>query len=391
MPAEGGRIAVAHVLEATVGGTRQYLLDVCLGLPSERFAQTAIVSTERDPAFEADIARLREGGVTVEVVPMVRQICLRRDREALRWLRAYFREHPFDIIHGHSSKGGMLARLAAWLARNPAARVYSPHAFAFTMAVSPLRRWLYLLLERLAGRITDLLVCTCESERELAVRRGIVPAGRAAVVRTGVDLRRFHPQPQGHRVRAELGLPERHRLVGAVGALVEQKGHALLVDAAPLVLAQMPHTTFVLVGAGPLEERLRARAAELRLGRRMVFLGHRDDVPELLGALDLFVMPSLWEGMPYALVEAMAVGTPVLGSAIAGIVDLIEPGRTGWLAPPGSAQELAAMILLALREEGASATMAQAARELVVREHSREHMLQTLQGLYERLVEDRKR
>ncbi len=391
MPTDDGRITVAHVLEATAGGTRRYLLDVCLGLPRDRFRQTAVVSMERDPAFEQDIETLRGAGVDIQVVPMVREISLRRDLAALRQLRAYFRETPFDIIHTHSSKAGMLGRLAAWRSGNPATRVYSPHAFAFTMAVSPWRRRLFLLLERLAGRITDLLVCTCDSERELAVRHRIVAPGRAAVVRTGVDLRRFHPHGEGHRVRDELGLPARHRLVGTVGALVEQKGHALLVEAAPLVLGQMPHTTFVIVGTGPLEEALQARAAELGLGRRMVFLGHRSDVPRLLGAFDLIAMPSLWEGMPYALVEAMAVGVPVLGSAIPGILDLIEPGRTGRLVAPGSSEELAGAIVSALRDEGSSARMAEAARELVVRDHSRERMLHTLQGLYERLMEDRAR
>ncbi len=179
--------------------------------------------------------------------------------------------------------------------------------------------------------------------------------------------------------------------MGTVGALVEQKGHALLVAAAPLVLQQMPHTTFVIVGPGPLEEALQARAAELGLGRRMVFLGQRSDVPRLLGAFDLIAMPSLWEGMPYTLVEAMAVGAPVLGSAIPGIVDLIEPGRTGRLVKLGSSEELAAAIVSALRDEGNSARMAEAARELVVRDHSRERMMHTLQGLYERLTEDRAR
>ncbi len=389
MPDADGRITVAHVLEATAGGTRQYLLDVCLGLPAERFAQTAIVSLERDPEFAHDVEALEAAGVPVVVVPMVRQVCLRRDLRALRELRGFFRDHPFDIIHAHSSKAGMLGRVAAWQAHNPAARVYSPHAFAFTMAMGRPRRSLFRVLERLAGRITDLLVCTCESERELAVRHRIVPPWKAAVVRTGVDLRVFRPRGEGHRVRAELDLPERHRLVGTVGALVEQKAHDLLIDAAPLVLEQMPHTSFVIVGSGPLEDELRARASALGLGRRMVLLGRRDDVPRILDALDLFVMPSRWEGMPYALIEAMAVGVPVVGSAIPGIVDVITPGHTGWLAQPDSPADLARAIVAALDEEGMSASMAQAGRDLVMREHSSERMLSTLAALYQRLVEDR--
>lgn len=384
-----GRISICHVLEATAGGTRQHLMDACLGLPQERFRQTAVVSTLRDPAFTEDLEVLRDAGVEVEVVQMVREIDRREDLRAYRELKSYFAAHPVDLIHTHSSKAGMLGRLAAWRSRNPAARAYSPHAFSFQMDVSAWRRRLYVTLERAAGRITDLLICTCESERRLAVQHRIVPPGRAAVVRTGVELRRFHPRADGRRAREQLQLPERHRIVGAVGSLVEQKGHRHLIEAAPLVLQRRPHTTFLICGAGSLEGELRAQAAALGLGRRLRFLGHRDDIERVLSVLDLCVMPSLWEGMPYALIEAMAAGVPVIGTQITGIVDVIEPQRTGWLTPPADSSSLAETIVRALDHEGQSAAMAQAAREMVTRGYSREHMLEALQACYERLVEGR--
>ncbi len=383
------QIAICHVLEATEGGTRQYLSDVLLGLPPERFGQTAVVSTLRTEDFSEDIERFRSAGIEVEVVQMVREVDREEDLRSYRELVRFFREHEFDIIHTHSSKAGILGRFAAWRARNPALRVHSPHAFAFEMDLPWSRRFMFLAAERMAGRLTNLLICTCEGERQIAVRHRIVPPGRAAVVRTGVDLKRFHPQGDAHRIRDGLGLPQRHRIVGTVGAIVEQKGHRSLVEAAPLVIDQMPHTTFLIVGSGPLREKLEERVGQLGLGRRFRFLGHREDVPRILGALDLFVMPSLWEGMPYALVEAMAVGVPVVGSDIPGIADIVQPNQTGRLSPPGDPDALAETICTALREEGRSATMAETAREIVGREHSRERMLQSLAGCYERLMEDR--
>ncbi|MFW6156077.1 MAG: glycosyltransferase family 4 protein [Armatimonadota bacterium] len=386
---DADRIKVCHVLEATEGGTRQYLNDVLLGLSADRFKLTAVVSTLRTPEFAQDIERFRESGVRVEVVEMVREIDREQDLRAYRELRGFFGANEFDIIHTHSSKAGFLGRVAAWRARNPAVRVHSPHAFAFEMNVTRSRRLIFRILERLAGRLTHLLVCTCEGEREIAVRNRIVPPGRAAVVRTGVDLKRFHPRPHAHRIREELDLPARHRIVGTVGAIVEQKGHRSLVEAAPAVIEEMPHTTFVIVGSGELREELEARVNELGLGRRFRFLGYRDDVPRVLATFDLFVMPSLWEGMPYALVEAMAVGVPVVGSDIPGIADIVRPRQTGRLAPPGDPESLADTILRALREDGKSATMAEAAREMVMSEHSRERMLASLAACYERLMEDR--
>ncbi len=385
--ADPERIRVCHVLEATEGGTRQYLGDLCLGLPAGRFEQTAVVSTLRTPEFEADIERMREAGVRVEIIQMVREVSRVEDTRAYRELLAFFRANSFDIIHTHSSKAGILGRAAAWRSHSQALRVHSPHAFAFEMNLPPSRKRLFAAAERFAGRLTDLLICTCEGERETALRYHIVPPGKAAVVRTGVDLRAFHPQPNSHRIREELGLPQRHRIVGTVGAIVEQKGHRTLIEAARIVLEQMPHTTFVIVGSGMLRQELEARAAEFGLGRRFRFLGQRDDVPRLLATLDLFVMPSLWEGMPYALVEAMAVGVPVVGSDIPGIRDIVQPHSTGRLSRAGDAAALAAAIREALTDEGGSARMAQAARDVVMREHSRERMLSAIAGCYERLLE----
>ncbi len=387
--ADADRIAVCHVLEATEGGTRQYLSDVCLGLPAERFEQTAVVSTLRTPEFAEDIERLREAGVRVEIVQMTREVDRAQDLRAYRELRELFRANAFGVIHTHSSKAGILGRFAAWRSGSRALRVHSPHAFAFEMNLPRSRRTLFLAAERFAGRITDLLVCACEGEREIALRHRIVPPSKAAVVRTGVDLRAFHPQANAHRIREEIGLPQRHRIVGTVGAIVEQKGHRTFVEAAPLVIEEMPHTTFAIAGSGVLRQELEARVAELGLGRRFRFLGRRDDIPRVLATLDLFVMPSLWEGMPYALVEAMAVGVPVVGSDIPGIADIVQPQRTGRLAPPGDPVALAEAICTALTEDGVSAKMAQAGREVVMREHSRERMLTSLAGAYERLLEVR--
>ncbi len=384
-------IRIAHVLEATAGGTRQYLMDLCLGLPADRFAQTAVVSSERSEAFRTDIQSLRQAGVTVHEVPMTREISPRADWRALGLLRRYFRANPFDIIHCHSSKAGMLGRYAAWLARSRAVRIYSPHAFAFQMDASPRKQRIYRFLEWCAGRITNLLICTTDSERELAVKARLVRPGRALVVRTGVEVRQFHPTAEAVGLREELGISPKHRLVGAVGALVPQKGQRYLIEAAAQVLAEMPHTTFVIAGEGELHEELQAQVDALGLGRRFRLLGQRGDVPRILSSLDLFVMPSLWEGLPYALLEAMATGVPVVATDIPGLVDLVQPGQTGWLAQPYSSDHLAEMVTAALRSTGPSSLMAQTARQRILSDYTREHMLQQLGAIYERVVEERRR
>ncbi len=170
-------------------------------------------------------------------------------------------------------------------------------------------------------------------------------------------------------------------VIGAVGRLVPQKGHDLLVAALPSILAVRPGTMLWLVGDGPSRHLLESRAKALGVAGNVRFLGTRDDVPLLLSAMDLVVQPSRYEGMPNAVMEAMAAGRPVVATAVDAIPELVEDGRSGWLCPPESSSALAATVLAALADPRAGAIGA-AARERMRETFSLSRMTAAFEALY---------
>ncbi|MGE3275485.1 MAG: glycosyltransferase [Vicinamibacterales bacterium] len=201
-----------------------------------------------------------------------------------------------------------------------------------------------------------------------------VPAGKVAVVPNGIDCDRFRPRLHAGR--------EPLRRVVTVANLRPEKGHDVLVDAAAAVLARHPDASFDLVGAGPERERIAARAAERGLGDRVRFLGPRDDIPEVLAAADIFVLPSRTESLPNAVLEAMAAGLPVVASAVGGLVDVIDDGRSGLLVPADNPPVLADRLVRLMDDASLGARLGEAARREVRDRYSFDRMVDAFDRLY---------
>jgi len=210
--------------------------------------------------------------------------------------------------------------------------------------------------------------------------RFAVPASKVTIVpnaaATSVDVR---PDP---RLRAELTKDETRPLVLTVARLDAQKGITHLLDAA----ARVPNAIFAIAGDGPDRTSLEAHASSLGITDRVRFLGHRRDVPALLAAADLFVLPSLYEGLPLAVLEAMAAGVPVVATAIGGTSEIVRDGETGTLVPPADGAALATAVAQALSDRDRATRLASAARVLVQREYSAESMVRAVSGVYEELL-----
>lgn len=326
-PAPPRPVRLLHVLEAFLGGTRRFLLDVCDGLPRADYAQHAVVSPLRADDF-GDVERLRASGVEVSLLPMMRSLHPVSDLRcflALRRILFGWRPH---VLHAHSSKAGFLARAAAEslpVEERPAV-VYSPHCFAFQARTGYLRHLLYLHLERMASAWTDTYVFVGSGEVSAATQAGLHPRSESYVLALPVDASRFSSTPT--RARAELGLPE-GRLLGMVAALRPQKAPDLALRAFAEASADLADTRLVMVGDGPLRPRLDALAGRLRVSDRVSFLGSRDDLPDLLPHFEAMILPSLWEAMPYSILEAMAAARPVVVSDLRGLADTVVEARAG--------------------------------------------------------------
>ncbi len=375
---------VLHVMECTIGGTRRHLVDVCAGQRAAGLDVAVAASALRQPDFEQDLARLAQQGVRVHRVPMVRAIAPWRDLSDLRALTRVLRQERPDVVHTHSSKAGALGR-AASLLTGIGARVHTPHTFAFlfdAMFSAP-KRALFRRIERSLGRRTDRIVAVSGGEARTMADSGVVDPARIRVVESGIDPAPWldaRPVP-----RAELCGRPAAPLLAVVGLLNVAKGQDLLLDA--LASPGLDELQVIVVGHGEDEAALRARCARLGLDARVRFLGFRRDVPGLLAAADALVLPSRWEGMPYAVLEAMASARTVVATPVDGARDLVEHGATGILARAIAADALADALRawLALGP-GRRAAMGATARERLLAAHTDAAMIAGLARVYAEVV-----
>lgn len=373
------------VAEAVVGGVKRHVLDICERLDRERFEITAVLAPGRDPSPE-DTARLL-ADLGIELIP------LNMRRSASPWmllgcarrLQALITERRPHVIHAHSSVAGFIARVARARA-GVGAVVYTPHGLPFTMQGSGLSRWAFLQTERYLARYTDRLVAVCESECETAIRTGVIPAERCVVIENGVARPPSVPVDRA-AVLGSLGVREQARVVLCVGDLRPQKGHVILVKALPRIAARISDVHVLIAGEGEERRKLAALAADLGVGDHLHLLGRRDDVPTLLATCDVFCQPSLWEGCPYALIEAVLAGRPVVASRIPGVVDVVEDGRDAWLVPPEDPGALGEAMIDALQHPQERAGRAAKAREDAEGRFLLPGMIADLTALYEELAE----
>ena len=378
-------IRVLHVItRLTLGGSSENTLATVVGLASAGYAGALAVGLAESEAAVVDDAR-RRGCRVVDVPALGREVRPLRDLAALRQLTALMRRERPRIVHTHTSKAGFLGRLAARLARVPAV-IHQPHGHVFYGYWGAPRTALYVALERRAARWTDRIVTLTERGTAEHLARGIGRPGQYATVPSGVPTAALRAAaPPRAAARARLGLAPDAYVVAGLGRLVPVKGFALLVEALPRLAAEVPSARVLLVGDGPERAALEARARALGVAARLHVTGATPEVAAHLAAADVLAAPSRNEGMGRALVEAMALGLPVVATAVGGIPAVVEDGGCGRLVPPGDADALAAALAGLGRDARLRETLGRAA---VVRAEafSSEVALARMRAVYDALA-----
>ncbi|HKB02895.1 MAG TPA: glycosyltransferase family 4 protein [Gemmataceae bacterium] len=344
-------------------GLTRYVFGLLDALPADEFAVTVFchprgpyqprpnVRLCRIPVAGATGLAVQPGAVTGPVtrpgvrsrlwraaVPRAVRYAVGYVREARR-LAPYLRAEPVDLLHTNEC-GIMTSGLAARLAGVPRVLAtyhtqsdYDRLAGRLTLG--------YRLLERATSRLLDQAVAVSEATRQDRIRTAWVPADRVATIHNGIDATGFDPLADPAGARAALGLPADRVLFGAVAQLQVYKGIDILLRAFATVAARHPQADLVIAGTGPLRNELEALAGILGLRDRVRFLGFQSDVTRVFAALDVYVLSSQCEALPYALLEAMAAGKPVVATTVGGVPEVIEPSVSGFLVPPDQADELA--------------------------------------------------
>lgn len=384
---------VLQVMECTIGGTRRHLRDLAHGLNQRGHSVEVACAALREPRMREDMAAMQAAGIRVHEIPMLRPIRPARDAwHALR-LAGCLADRRFDVVHTHSSKAGALGRGVAFLCSS-AARIHTPHTYAASFEGGagqggelPGPLGLIMTTERLLGRVTQRLIHVSQGERDEGQMLGVVAADRARVVPNGIDPAPFSAPAGGDALRAELGIPADARVVGTVGLLNDAKGHDVLLDAA----ARLPDDVHLLVvGHGELEGALRSQAADLGLTGRLHLAGWRDDLSACHDAMDVFVLSSRWEGLSYALLEAVAAGVPAVSTEVNGSRDVLDPGDDqdpcGLVVPTEDAPALAQALDTLLTDRARAAAFAAAGPARVAERFTVDAMVDATVAVYEEVL-----
>jgi glycosyltransferase involved in cell wall biosynthesis len=361
-------LRIVHVnTENTWRGGEAQLLHLARGL-ARRGHRQWIVCRPGGPL----LTRAAAAGLETHPLPMPSGWAIGSVFGLFRLLRA----HSADVLHMHTSHAGTLGGIAGTLAGTRACIL--SRRVDFSVRGNPLRKLKY-------EWGIDRVVAVSEGIRRVLIDDGIRP-GKISVVRSGIDLSAFDPNRSGNGFRKELGIDESVPLIGTVGHFADHKGHRYLVEAAPSVLKRIPGARFVLVGEGALRPTVEAQAAGLNLKDELIFTGFRDDIPSILAALDLFVLPSHLEGLCTSLMDAMAMGKPVVATRTGGVPEVVDDGITGRLVPTKDPGALADGIVEVMRDPQIRRRMGRAGLARVRERFSAEAMVEGTEKIYREIL-----
>jgi glycosyltransferase involved in cell wall biosynthesis len=319
----------------------------------------------REANFEVEIATEASGWLVDEARKLdltVHQIAISNQVtwQSFWQIHQLLKQTQFDILHTHGGTAGFWIRVVAAVLKKRPAIVHTYHGLHYLniwedagQAIQQkVKRASFKLIDRLLLRYTNRIICVCKSDYNKAIAADVATVDRTSIVYNGIEIDKFSTPIDRAVARKIFNLDPTEFVFGNVGRLHEQKGHKFLLQA----IAKMTNRVrLVIIGDGRLLDELIALADRLEISNRVSFLGARADIHEFLSAIDIFIMPSLWEGQPIALLEALAIGKPCIASAVDGIPEIIVDGANGYLVSPKDVESLARAMDLAILQGRGSA------------------------------------
>ena len=377
--AAAARPRVLHLVSTLLrGGTEISMLRLIESMEGRFAFRVAWLQGEADPGLRSEAERVT--GARPHALGLRGKV----DPAAFLRLLALLRRERVDLVHTHMDLADYYGAAAARLL---GLRLVSTRENADEFRTR--RTWKrppFLFLEHFAYAAADATVAVSENLVDFLERAEGLPRHKTVVIRNGIDAGALHGARGREEARRRFGLPDGVPVLGTVGRLAAQKGQMDLIEALPAIAARHPRARLLIAGEGPERAALEERIRGLGLQDRAALLGHVDAVPAFLSALDLFVLPSLWEGLPLALLEAMATGLPVVASAAVGITEAIDHGAEGLLFEPRDREALARAVLEVLDDPGRAARLGAAARRRVLERHTLAAVAARMDALYRRVL-----
>ena len=370
------------ITKLELGGAQKQLLSLVASLDKERFEIFL---------FTAHDGLLMKEALGIEAISVARSRFLDRPLNTIKDILAlfeiclYIKKNKIDIVHTHSSKAGIIGRLAAGLAKTKVI-IHTVHGWSFNDYQPRLVREFIIWLERLAAFFTYKLIVVSKYDLKIGLQNHIGKEDKCQLISYGIDFSEFNVKDTS--IRKELGINEGDLVIGTVACLKPQKSPldfvrlCLLANQDGKLDAAAGRVKFVLVGDGVLRSRVERLIAKHNLRQSLILTGWRRDIPRILSALDVFALTSLWEGLPIALLEAMAANLPVLATDTGGVAEVVVNGKTGFLTQRQDVFSLSEKLLIMLKDKELRTQMGQNGRDCLRSDFTVENMVKTTQGLY---------
>ena len=334
------------------------------------------------------LSRMKNPGFKVVECPLfVREIAPLTDLKAIRWLTDYFRKEKFDVVHTHSSKAGIIGRIAGRMAGVPVV-VHTIHGLAFGPYESRMKNLIYISAERYAARKCDRIYSVAQAMIDQCLEQKIGTPDLFKVVYSGMELDRFLQAENSLSLREKLGIPTQAKVVGAVARLFPRKGYEDFFPVAAKVAAKLPETRFLIMGDGPSRANYEKLCDELKIRDKVIFAGliSPDQIADYIALTDTVAHFSLKEGLPRVAVQALAEAKPVVAYPLDGTPEVVLHDQSGYLVQPGDREAAADALIRILSDETTQKRLGTAGREIVRDKFPWQKMSQALIEDYERLL-----
>ena len=372
------------ITRLTIGGDTNVVLDIAEYLKNHPLYEVHL-AVGPVLAHEVDLTYLaHERSIPTTVIPsLVNYIKPWVNLKALYRLFTLIRRGKFDIVHTHSSVGGVVGRLAAFIARVPVI-VHHVHGWGIQENMSTSVRTLYLILERTCALFTDRLIAVSAPTIQKGLAYRICKEEKFALIYNGINLEKFRQHVDRQKVFSDLGLDPECKIVGMIARLDQQKNPLDFIRAAAVVVKRYQKVQFLIAGDGSLRSECESLIDQLNLRGTFFLLGYRDDINKIMPILTLTVLSSLWEGLPVVFQEAMSAGKPTVANDVDGARDVIIDGETGYLVTPHQHEEMAERILYLLNNDAVCHEMGLTAQKYSER-FSGQQMVENITSLYREL------
>ena len=376
------KIKILHVItHLPIGGAQDNTLYTVELLDKEKYDISLCCNLDGDLV---ERAKKIEAIKLFDISFLCREVSPYRDIRAFLSLYKLFKEEDFTIIHTHSSKAGLLARLAAVLNKTPIV-IHTIHGFAFNDFMNGLKKNFFIYLEKLLAKWTDVLITVSNLNKKKIIDLNITHENKIKNIYSGIDLRLF-TNKRNDDFRKELNLENDHLLLGSVGRLSDQKDPITMIEAFGIISKPFPNAHLALVGDGKLKGKILEKIDKLKLNGKVHLTGNKNNPWSVYHSMDLFIMSSIYEGLGRSITEALSCGVPVVCTDVEGVPEIVRDNITGILVRPKDSNKLADAIIRTLNDMETAKKMAEEGRRFVNDNFDVNKMVNDIDSLYNTLT-----